>query len=362
MLSQRLAIILMAALTLACSVHGGFAAPSCKEALAQFAVCDAANTFAIDAMRSRRLEAVSVMQDVASGALVVFAASKPSGLDVSTLVVPLSLSKVFLAASWWDNNMDNNGRAHSHASGKLVNVHEMLVGGSDSSGRQLALALRKSIGTQKVLADFRRYGFNRGEPFPNRHESFWAEVDSQWRKRLTPPQAYASIDKLNDEDWSSALSIGETYMMTTALHVSRFLQGVGNNGLLCAPMARRMTNGAGQPRNTGCIAPTRMVEEATARELKAAMIDTVKRGTATRIASALEGIGWAIGGKTGTGGRAGAPMNEQDGWFAGLVFDRQGKARYTVATFVRRGGLGGGSAAEISAQLARFMTDGNTRE
>ena len=45
-------------------------------------------------------------------------------------------------------------------------------------------------------------------------------------------------------------------------------------------------------------------------------------------------------------------MDEQDGWFAGLVFDRQGKACYTVATFVRRVGLGGGNAAEISAQLA----------
>jgi cell division protein FtsI/penicillin-binding protein 2 len=362
MLSQRLAITLMAAAPLACSVHSGFAAPGCKQALAQLAVCETANAFAIDAMRSRRIEAVSVMQDVATGALVVFAASKPSALDVSTLVMPLSLSKVFLAASWWDNNMDNNGRAASHTSEKPVNVHEMLVSGSDSSGRQLALALRKSIGVQKVLADFRRYGFSRGESPPNRHESFWAEVDPQWRKRLTPPQAYASIDKLADDDWSSALSVGESYMMTTALHVSRFLQGVGNNGLLCAPMARRMTNGAGQRRNTDCSAPTRMVEEATARELMAAMIDTVKRGTATRIASALEGAGWAIGGKTGTGGRSGAPMNEQDGWFAGLVFDRRGKARYTVATFVGRGGLGGGSAAEISAQLARFVTDGNTRE
>jgi cell division protein FtsI/penicillin-binding protein 2 len=146
------------------------------------------------------------------------------------------------------------------------------------------------------------------------------------------------------------------------LQVSRFLQGVGNNGLLCAPVARRMTKGAGHVRNAGCGAPTRIVKEATARKLMAAMIDTVKRGTATRIASALEGIEWAIGGKTGTGGRAGAPMNEQDGWFAGLVFDRQGKGRYTVATFVRRGGLGGGSAAEIPAQMARLVTDGYTPE
>ncbi len=94
----------------------------------------------------------------------------------------------------------------------------------------------------------------------------------------------------------------------------------------------------------------------------AAMVDTVQRGTATRIASTLSGTGWAIGGKTGTGGRAGGPLNQQDGWFAGLIFDNQGKARYTVATFVRRGGLGGGNAAEISAQLARFLTVGRTAE
>jgi hypothetical protein len=49
-------------------------------------------------------------------------------------------------------------------------------------------------------------------------------------------------------------------------------------------------------------------------------------------------------------------MNEQDGWFAGLIFDREQKARFTVATFVRHGGLGGGSAAEISANVARFLT------
>ena len=151
-------------------------------------------------------------------------------------------------------------------------------------------------------------------------------------------------------------------MMTTALQVSRFLQGVGNNGLLCAPVARRVAKGAGHARNIACGDPTRMIEEATAKKLMAAMKETVKRGTATRIAGALEGVGWAIGGKTGTGGRAGAPMNEQDGWFAGLVFDRQGKARYTVATFVRRGGLGGGSAAEISAQIVRFVTGGDIPE
>ena len=340
----------MAALTLACSDHSGFAASGCKQALAP--ACGVRDRERVGDRCYEEPAAGGRIGDAGcgDGSARCFAASQPSGLDVPTLVMPLSLSKVFLAASWWDNKQPD--LLESHTSAKPVNVHEMLVGGSDSAGKQVALALRKSIGTQKVLADFGRYGFNGGT------ESFWAEVDPQWKKRLTPPREYAAIDTLNDEDWSAALSIGESYMMTTALQVSRFLQGVGNNGLLCAPVARRSAQATVQPPNTGCGAPTRMVEESTARRLMAAMVDTVKRGTATRIARALEGIGWAMGGKTGTGGRAGAPINEQDGWFAGLVFDRQGKARYTVATFVRRGGLGGGNAAEISAQIARFVTEG----
>jgi hypothetical protein len=44
---------------------------------------------------SRHLEAVSVVQDASTGALVLFAASRPSKLDASTPVLPLSLSKIF---------------------------------------------------------------------------------------------------------------------------------------------------------------------------------------------------------------------------------------------------------------------------
>jgi hypothetical protein len=84
---MRLARTCLAAMTLACSVRGGFAASGCKEALAQLAVCETANVAAAGAKKSRKREAVSVMQDVATGALVVFAASQPSALDVSTLVI-----------------------------------------------------------------------------------------------------------------------------------------------------------------------------------------------------------------------------------------------------------------------------------
>jgi len=78
-------------------------APSaCGGALRLLAVCKSANALALEEMNRRGVEAVTVVQEVASGALLVFAASRPAQLDVSTLVRPLSLAKVFLAASWWD--------------------------------------------------------------------------------------------------------------------------------------------------------------------------------------------------------------------------------------------------------------------
>jgi membrane peptidoglycan carboxypeptidase len=98
-----------------------------------------------------------------------------------------------------------------------------------------------------------------------------------------------------------------------------------------------------------------VVNDKTTTRLVNAMLDTVKRGTASGISAALNDVGWSMGGKTGTGGLKGAPTSEQDGWFAGLIFDRKLKARFTIATFTRRAGTGGGNAAEISAMLAHFL-------
>jgi len=341
----------------ACSAHAMFGAGRCGEALAQHSVCEPGNAFANNLIKSRHLEAVSVAQDVSTGALVLFAASKRARLDVSTPLLPLSLAKVFLAASWWDHNepdlkfesLHGSENAENPAYRKSVNVHEILVGGSDSAGEQMAIALRKAVGTEVVLADLRRYGFNR------ENDSFWVDVDPQWREELAPRPADASLNGLNDEEWSSALSIGESHMAISALQVSRFFQAVGNDGLSCSPVASRMEEGRSRIPKKPCSAPTRMMAATAAKQLMSALLDTVKRGTATGISGTLKGTGWSIGGKTGTGGVAGAPFEDQDGWFAGLIFDESLKARYTVATFVRHGGAGGGKAAEISAEEARFL-------
>jgi cell division protein FtsI/penicillin-binding protein 2 len=215
----------------------------------------------------------------------------------------------------------------------------------------LAIALRKAVGTEAVLADFDRYGFNRG------NEKFWVGVDPEWKKRLAPQPANASITGLNDEEWSSALSIGETHLAISALQISRFLQAVGNQGLSCSPIALRTEKGLRPRSRELCADPARIMTETTTKQLMSAMLDTVMRGTASGISDTLQGTGWRIGGKTGTGGVPAAPLEKQDGWFAGLVFDSGLKARFTVATFVRHGGAGGGNAAEVSVEIARYLID-----
>jgi cell division protein FtsI/penicillin-binding protein 2 len=100
-----------------------------------------------------------------------------------------------------------------------------------------------------------------------------------------------------------------------------------------------------------------IMQQKTAERLQAAMREVVQRGSAKAIAHTLDGTCWQIAGKTGTGPGLGSSGPPYDGWFAGLVLDSQGKARFTVATYVRHGGPGGENAAMISAQLARYLIE-----
>ena len=348
------------------------AASPCVNALAQRAVCAAANKRALEVISANSLKAVVVVQDVRTGALIAFAASHPSKLDVITPVSPLSLSKVLLSASWWDNRQPDSSfdstkgspTAQNPAYRSRVTVHEMLVGGSDSAGRQSAVALRKAVGTEKVLEDFARYGFSQRTGLL-RDDKFWGELAPAWEARLTPAPAYVTLsEETKDEEWAESLSLGEINMSVTALHVSRLLQAIGNNGVLLTPVAREeratpsVTKSAASPRELNNS--IRVMQENTALRLQSAMRDTVQRGTARSIAKTLEDTGWRIGGKTGSGPALLPKGDMVDGWFAGLIFDPQGKARFTVATFVRSGGYGGENAAKISAALARYIIGGKT--
>jgi hypothetical protein len=75
----------------------------CATALAQGAVCEAANERALEIMKAGNLDAITVVQDGRTGALIAFAASDPAKLDITTAVLPLSTVKLMVAASWWDH-------------------------------------------------------------------------------------------------------------------------------------------------------------------------------------------------------------------------------------------------------------------
>ncbi|HEX8166227.1 MAG TPA: penicillin-binding transpeptidase domain-containing protein [Beijerinckiaceae bacterium] len=347
----------MAAAALAGSVlgineaHAG--ASACAAAVAQDAVCEAATRAALQAMQARGVEAVTVAQKVDTGSFVVIAASEPSRLDAATLVDPLSLAKVYLAASWWERGLadatfeSTRGRADAEnpAFRRFVTVHEVIVGGSDSAGRQMALALRRAVGADAVIEDLKRFGFDGTR-------RFWGELSPDLAQRLAPERPVALERPLADSEWAEALSLGEAEMTTSALHVSRFFQAAGNGGHGCPPVARVFGSAARPP--VRCVGRPVMTA-ATAGRLVSALRDTVSRGTARRVSGALSDSGWSLAGKTGT--RTGEPVAQQDGWFAGLILDADGTPRFTIATFVRRGGPGGGNAAGISAEVARILAE-----
>jgi cell division protein FtsI/penicillin-binding protein 2 len=317
-------------------------------------------------MRARNLEAATLVQDVQTGALIAFAASPGTSargkvaetLQVTTPVLPLSVTKLFLAASWWDRALPESSfdciRNAAPDQKVPMTIPEMIVIGCDSPAKQMAIALRKSVGAEAMLADLERFGFGPRSK-SSRDDSFWAELPPEWRNTLVPAVSYTLLSaRTPDSEWADTLSLGETNFVVTILHASRFLQAVGHNGMLIPRAARKEVSGS-DPVSNPTATSRRIMQEKTAIRLQAAMREVVQRGSAQTIAHVLDGTAWQIGGKTGTGPGP-TPMGpKSDGWFAGLVFDPQGTARFTVATFVRHGGKGGENAALISAQLARYL-------
>ena len=272
-------------------------------------MCEAANNRALQLIKSRYLTAIVVMQNVRTGSLTAFAASDPAKIDTTSQALPLSTVKLLVAASFLDHQQ--SGEVHLPDSARLL--ADSIAYGNDDAGRQMALILRKAIGTKGVLQDLKRYGF-------------WS--------------SHSLDSKTTDKDWQDILSIGEERFAVTARQLSQFLQAVGNNGV--------MLEGS-KPRG-------RVLAERAAKKLQTVMRGAVERGTARSAAPILAHTGWQMGGKTGTGPDVhGAPGPTSDGCFAGLIFDPRGDARFTVATFVKHGGLGGGNAAWLSAELAKFV-------
>ena len=327
----------------------------CDTLLAKDVICETANEYALGFMRSKGLTGVTVLQNVHSGGLVAFAASDPAKVDVSTGLLPLSTVKLLVAASCWDH--EESVRRKLSSMEQLLS--DSLIRGNDDAGRRLASALRDAIGTEQALKDIENYGFLSSQASPTIVDvPFWSKLPPPWKERLVPAACYHSLTKdTSTKDWEDTLSIGEERFVVTALHVSRFLQAVGNRGLVLQPFAQT-EDSQGDSKTDSARTSIRLLQESSALKLQSAMRATVERGTAKSIASILADTGWTIGGKTGTGPGPEGPGPQSDGWFAGLIFDSKGNPRFTVVTFVKHGGYGGGNAARISAEVARFIIAG----
>jgi len=267
------------------------------------------------------------VEDVATGAVIVYSgtATEPGGPAVrragtldDVALPPLSTAKLLLAASWWEHSATIDPHARKNA----PDVHAMLVDGADAPGRDLALRLRRTVGSGVVLADLVRFGLR---PCSS----------GELLRPFSPPACFTLSARATDGNWASALSIGEADIAASIEQLSLFLRAVANNGTLPASY-RDPERG--------------VMSAATAKNLQSAMLDAVDHGSAKGIRERL-GDTWKIGGKTGTGPGGSQPY---DGIFAGLVFDESGEARYTVICYVRHGGPGGGVPAEVAAHVVKF--------
>jgi hypothetical protein len=248
-------------------------------------------------LESRHLSGEVFAEDVRTGAEVA-AASVGEGADAR----PLSAAKLFLAASFFEHE-------NALPPPERPDVDLLIAHGSDDAGRKLALALRRRLGSAVVLRDLARFGFPRCRALHGDCTTLSAAT--------------------SDKDWADALSLGEFDFRATPQGLSHFLRMIGRDGL-------------GQDGR-------RRMRAATATRLHKAMLATVAFGTASGARDRL-GNGARLGRKTGTTG-----SEPHDGLFAGLVFDADGQARFTIVTYVRRGGFGGGAAAEISSDVARSL-------
>jgi len=249
----------------------------------------------------RHLSGAVLIQDVRTGSTI---ASVSVGDGANGL--PLSVVKLLLMTLYWEHRDD--------APASLApDVGRIIARGADDPGRRLALDLRRALGSRRLLGTLARLGF----PGCTRTRI----QDCTTLSAATPGPA-----------WANSLSLGENGFRVTPHGLSRFLRIIGNGGI--------------GPRGE------RVVRPSTARLLQQAMLETVRSGTASGVRERL-GTRGRMGGKTGTGPGGPRPY---DGVFAGLIFDAAGTPRYTVVTYVRRGGPGGGVAAEISAELgARLL-------
>jgi cell division protein FtsI/penicillin-binding protein 2 len=314
-----------------------------------------------------------VVQDVATGALVGYAATggpAQAPYGIKRYAPPGSVFKLALSAVWWDNDLGDrqmacpaqvptgNGKFlrnfESHEYPSLEVPREMLKVSCNTAAVMMAYEARRILGADRFREAYRKFGFApyADAPPADTGGGFWRTSSAAWARRMSPAPARIRIrERYDAQEWAQ-LAIGQGPVDVTPVAVSRFLQAVGNAGVMMPPALERAQ--VATPAEG-----TRVMKATTAARLQRAMRDVVEEGTAVSTRPKLERVRWDLGGKTGT---ADVRRNAvADGWFGGLIFDPNGKARYTVVVYLTRGGQGGRLPAGIAADLTRWFAENGDR-
>lgn len=330
-------------------------------------VCSAPTRAAWRLLDATNLNGAIIVQDVQTGAVVAYAASgratdPPFG--IKRYAPPGSVFKLALAAMWWESGMDDtrmpcppyiqigNARIRnfeSHEYPSITIPDGMLRVSCNTAAVRMALEMRQRLGVEAFRDAYQRFGFvtyTDGMP-PSTERDFWNSGNEAWTSRMTPPPVRVRFAKRYSQHEWGQIAIGQGPVDVTPLAVSRFLQAIGNNGVMLPPTLEwEQLEKRGEGR--------RIMKETTSRRLQQAMLMVVDSGTAAGAQPRFAATGWDLGGKTGTADVAGA--SRPDAWFAGLMYGPDHRARYTIVVYLQHGGQGGRVAAPIAGEMTKFMS------
>jgi peptidoglycan glycosyltransferase len=333
----------------------------------QLTLCAPATLEAHRLLEATGLPGTVIVQDIHNGALLAYAATGTASqapFGIKRYALPGSVFKLALSAIWWDAGMGDvrmpcpseikvSERApaihnfESHEYGSLEVPREMLVVSCNTQAIMMGMQMHERLGEEAVVDGLKRMGFAvYTEQRPRAPLDFWNSDNAQWLQRMSPPANRVKVMKrFNAFEWAQ-MSIGQGPVDVTPIGVSRFVSAIGNGGVMLP-----VTLEAGRLRDVP--EGRRIMKQGTSLKLQQAMLEVVQRGTGVRAIPILQGTGWNLGGKTGTADvrRGHVP----DGWFAGLMFGPDGRARYSVVVYLQNGGQGGRSAAPLAAQMTRWM-------
>jgi cell division protein FtsI/penicillin-binding protein 2 len=332
----------------------------------QLTLCADATRQAYSLLKTSGFPGVVVMQDVKTGAVVAYTSTgtaEQAPLGIKRYTLPGSVFKLALSALWWDSGMGDRympcpasiqvgnrkiRNFESHAYPNIEIPRKMLVVSCNTQAIAMAFQMRQQLGEEAFADAYRRYGFipYSGDAPEEKAAEFWNTSSDRWAKRMTPPPNRVLFrTKFNPFDWAQ-MAIGQGPVDVTPIAVSRFIQAIGNNGVMLPPTFEQERL-AERPEGREIMKP------ATTRKLQEAMLQVVDSGTAVSVKPVLDRLTWDLGGKTGTVDiRRG---QRPDGWFAGLIHGPDGQPRYTMVVYLQQAGQGGRAPAAVAAAMTRWM-------